>query len=174
MALDSFNPRRTLIRGGITKIALIPMAAISEITYDIATDSYSDIYLEEGITPAIFGFPEDQAQYSQTLSANGGEALITHKLSFTLYPANEATEAMTQLAQNSNDGMAAFVVTRSGKIMILGYSRRFAKEQPLRMATATATTGSAPEDTPVHTIVLTSVDCSQPKCFTGTEEDLGI
>lgn len=155
------------MKGGIENIALIAADDLVSAEYDHNTDAYTKISVREGAGFVPYRFAEDQAYYIEQIARNVGQPVVRHELHFTVGGMNRSTRRAIEELANAPGGVVALVEGRQGETMLLGWSAKFAAEQPLRLSRAEGSTRSAPDETPAETIALAASDTEKASTFTG-------
>ena len=166
MTLKGYSRSGGRRSGGIRSVALARADAVRAVEYDAGDDSFSEIDLLPGEKFSLYNFKEDEASYSETLSCSGGVVSVTHELTFMLEKMDEVSRmAVEELCEASYDGLIAVVTTNSDVSLMVGYSRKFGAERPLKVSRSAAVTGRGPADVTGETLSLVSTDGSKSKRF---------
>lgn len=152
--------------GGISSIELIEVAGIYEMDYDRDSDSFVYAEVEPDYSFKAYHFKEGEAEYSEQISVKDGLTMVTHKLVFSLERIDsESGRAIAELIAASKDGLLTIVTTSNGVRLMVGYSRKFGGERPLKLVSGDCSTGRLLGDDTLRTIVLQSEDDAEAKRF---------
>lgn len=165
MSLNGYRRASGKRSGGVKSVALIEAGALADVRYDAAGGSCTSV---SGVF-AAYHFKEDEARYTETVSGGAGPATVKHELTLSLERMDGQTRrAVEELLADAGGGFVAVVTTSNDVSLLVGCSRKFGAEYPLRLAKSVGTTGSALTDTTAESIVLTSTDASKALVFTGS------
>ncbi len=154
--------------GGIRSLALVQAEAVAEAEYDVDAGCWARLTLSQGKEFAEYHFKEDEAVFTETVTANAAGVLVTHTLSFVLERMDTASaRAVRELCTSTPNGLVAIVTTNNDVSVVVGYSRKFGAGYPLRVQRAAAASGRKLADTSAETVVLVSVDIDKAIPFVG-------
>lgn len=165
MGLTGYRRTANKRNGGIRSVAIVEAAAVIGATKG-AAESISAVSLAAGKEFALYHPREDEARYTETVTADG---LVAHELTLTLERMDgETRRAVEELLAASPGGMVAIVATNNGNALLAGWSERFGCEYPLRLHAVAGGTGRTLSDLSAETITLRSVDTAKALAYTGT------
>lgn len=164
MALGGYEKIAGKRTGGIRSIAMIAATDILDVEFGDIPETYTGITVKPGKEFSTYEFKEGKACFAEELSVSAGVTRVWHEVTFTLErPESASAKAVMELAGTSADGIIAVVTTNSNVSFLVGYSARFAAEQPLRLTKALMTSGNRPAEDITETITLVSQDgCKAP------------
>lgn len=159
MNLTQYKSHGAKNNGGVASIALVNAADILQIEYHYPTDSFKNLVLKAGKSSVACEFVEDQAQLSEEVSLDKGAMTVKHELAFTLDAIDApAREFVAKLIQNRSSGVVAIVTTHDEQQFLVGYSRDFGCERPLKVVSAVASSKQLYAHKTDTTITLQSTD----------------
>lgn len=79
----------------------------------------------------------------------------------------DSRRSVCELAENSPSGIVAVITTSNNVSYLVGVSRKFGMERPLRLASASGASGKRLSDTTGESIALVGSDTSKAVVFTG-------
>lgn len=169
MALGGYEKSCGKRSGGIRSLDIVSVNDIVSAEYD-HSGNCSGITLKENAEFARYDFREDEAEYTEQIYTDKGVVRVKHTLEFAMErPDGQSAKAVNQLIGECPDGLAAIITTNSNISFLVGYSRKFGAEQPLRLSKSTMDTGRKPADFTAETITLVSEDDSKASVFTGEQ-----
>ncbi len=161
MSLSGLGRASAKPAGGVTTVELVPAAGFTGVQYHRDGEYFSGVETSEPF--AAYVFREDRADYSEEASADAGQLLVKHRLSMEFPAGPAARRAVDELSGRGASGLVALITMGSGERLIAGYSSRFGKLYPLRIARVSSVSGSRPSDFPAVTVVLESTDAEYSK-----------
>jgi len=169
MALTGYNQKYLRRNGGLKSIALADIDSVESAVTDQGRNAWAGIALKDGKKFAVYDFYEDEAEYRENVYVKNGNITVVHELSFTLdRMGGETSVAVGALCNAARNGLAAIVTTANDDTFLVGYSRKFRNECPLRLSSAKGNTGSKLAGTTGETIVLRGEDTSKALPYTGS------
>lgn len=165
MALSGFERISARPRGGVVRVELARAADFAGTTYDAVLERFTSFPPPEIFKEYVFR--EDRARYAEQIAREGAQPLVRHTLTMELPAGSDAhRRAANELSGRSGpgsvsisaSGIVAIVTTAAGERLLVGWSRRFGAEYPLRVAGSIAALGATPADFPVLEITLASED----------------
>lgn len=167
MPLNGFSLRCGKLSGGISEIAIACADAVESVEFD-ADGTATAIRMVGGQYFARYGVRECEAEYSESVARVDGARVVRHRLAFGLERLDaDSRRAVDELTAADPQGMVAVVVTNNGVKYLVGISRKFGRERPLRLDTAAATSGVRHSDAAGETVVMISEDTCKAAVFTG-------
>ena len=168
MALSGYSKKCASRNGGIRLIGLIERGAVRSVTFDAQADAWTAVVFEGSARFARYEFREDEARFRETVAAAQGACTVTHELRFFLdRMGKESSRAVDELARASQNGLVAYVQSANEDSFLVGCSLLFGTERPLRLVSASGTTGQTLSESSGETIVLASEDTSKSLPYTG-------
>ncbi|MDY3978993.1 MAG: hypothetical protein SOZ00_03135 [Tidjanibacter sp.] len=169
MGLEGYSRTCSKRSGGIKSLHLIEADKILSAAYNSLSGEFEALTLAEGALWAGYDFVEQSGSLTQTLAVAGGSTAVEHRLCFALHGIDQAARlAADSLAESACKGIVAVVETLQGERLLVGYSVLFGGEKALRVERITSSTGAALADKTSTEVVLTAVDTSLSRPFTGT------
>lgn len=141
--------------GGVERATLYPANAVVSALF---SSDGCEVELSDEFAVEI-DLLDDLSQYEECAECNDGVACISHRLSIVA-DRGEATDWLTTefLERASHEGLIAVVSLCDSRRLLVGYSARFADEQPLRLESLTSSSGSSLRDAPTVMLRLVSYD----------------
>ena len=140
--------------GGVESVALYPADAVTTALF-----SSDGCEVELSGTPLEVPLLDNVSYYEESAHSEFGTTAISHLLHLVAEGCDgEAWLDNHLLERASLEGVVAVVTLCSGVRLLVGYSAPFGCEQPLRLDSVTASSGTSPHDTPSVTLRLLSHD----------------
>ena len=161
MTADPRSPVCLKPAGGVAEAALTSAANLLEVQFDDSGSIPHCSLLRLADPAAVMHcrLIEDDSSLVETLDARNGFPVVTHSLSLTADRNLAEAWLNPQFAREAAaHGLTAFVKLNDGRQLLLGVSRRFGIEQPLRILSITVDSGRKPADQPAIRLLLESAD----------------
>ena len=140
--------------GGVESVALYPAEAV-----------VTALFSSEGCEVELSGCPievpllDNASYYEESSHSKCGTTTISHLLHLVAERSDgEEWLDNSFLERASLEGVVAIISLCSGVRLLAGYSAQFGCEQPLRLDSVTASSGTSPHDTPSVALRLLSHD----------------
>ncbi len=154
---------------GVRSAALIERCRIREVVADPVSGLYREIRTDGDAAWAVCTFGEGRAVYTETLGIENGIPCVTHTLEFQTGRMDaRSRELIAATTAASLCGIVAVVTAAEGHSFVVGYSEELGDERPLRLVSATGTTGKKPADLSGETVTLRSCDTSKARLYDGS------
>lgn len=173
MALSGYVKTDGRRNGGIRMLGLFRKNDVAEFEYSVPENVYTGITPVQGAKIAVYEFREDEAEFKEEMSLPNGSPVVVHELRFFIEKMGEqAFRSVYELAQASDSGFVAVVVTYNGEAFLLGHSFEFGSERPLRLHSVTGTTGKKLKDLTGELVSLRSEDVTKARPYMGDVNEL--
>lgn len=158
--------------GGIQRIALANITAITAISLDAGTSSFIDtITMSGGGLFYEFEAEQDTVEWRENGELVNGSLKYTEEIEMYFRKQNATTRAALAEVGENLCGMVAAVKTTNGETFIVGWSPNLQLERPLKLASDASTSGKELTDLSGGTITLAAM--SDVKAFTTTVDVFG-
>ncbi|MFI3331308.1 MAG: hypothetical protein R3Y38_05840 [Rikenellaceae bacterium] len=153
--LESVNRNK----GGVKSIKLIDSAKFISCEFCSDNLSISSYELEEGTEFCNISYYEDSAYFNQTFSLDRGFTKVKHELSFYVCDADESTNDFLQLMMFAKiKSLVALVTCNNSDTYLVGFSKEFLAERPLKFSSLETDTAYSPSSRPMTKVCLLSED----------------
>ena len=173
MQLTGYLRRFRKRPGGIRRIALIRADKIYSGDFDYYSGSWRSFTLMARAGFVTLTLPEDRGSISQTASMENGMLSVRQRVEIPLEGlSQEENIAVEAIMEHSYLGITALVETQDGEIIVAGYSPDLKAESGLKPIQIKSTSQEKPSQSPLQTIVLSGVDNSHFKLYSGDTGDI--
>lgn len=159
MKSTSQSPSHRKPVGGLRSVKLCASDNIERVTF--ASDQDSLLEFVDSSAVMECSLLEDSSSFEEEFSFDQGVVAVKHQLTLV---ANRDLGAAWLEPEFSNEdrrqGLCAVVTLNDGRQLLVGYSKRFGAQQPLRIKEVKVRSGRKLSDVPTVTLILESCDTS--------------
>ena len=140
--------------GGIAHCALYPADSVR--IRSITTNGCHALFARQ---PYEFELFDERSSFSEQMLSDKGVLKVVHRLEL-IADRNFASVWLSAdfTHQAIDKGLVARLTLSDGRELLVGYSVKFEREQPLRLSSLTFNSGSRANETPTMKLILTSED----------------
>ena len=140
--------------GGVVSVLLYPSDSVGTALF--STEGCEVEFCKAAIEVELL---DDSSYYEEKIENRGGILRVSHTLHLK---ANRLiAEQWTDndfLEQAATDGLIADVKMNDGRHLLVGYSKNYGDEQPLRLEYLISSSGTSPSEQPTTILQLVSMD----------------
>ena len=157
----SQSPDRLKPAGGVRSVILTPADNILNVSFDNTGSRWRYCNMVDEQQAMECTLVEDRSSFEEKLTDDEGLLSVRH----TLRLVSDRNFAEMWIEKDfaeecRRSGLVAIAMLGDGRNVVVGYSRKFYDEQPLRLKSLSVHSGSKPSDVPTVEMVLESVDTS--------------
>ncbi len=144
--------------GGILEIGMSPAANLAEVRCDEASGCCTGIVWHDASRVVRLQLAEERSAYVERIEAERGVASVAHEL--TVVVGADAGRELLDAGPPGGalPGMVALVTFATGERRLIGWSRRFTAEQPLRLRRLRLDSGARRTEAPTAEVLFESTD----------------
>jgi len=144
--------------GGILEIGMSPAANLAEVRCDDVSGCCTGIAWHDASRVIRLRLTEERSGYVERIEAERGVASVAHEL--TIVVDGDAGRELLDAGPpgGAPPGMVALVTFATGERRLVGWSRRFAAEQSLRLRRLRLDSGARRTEAPTAEAIFESTD----------------
>lgn len=159
MIADPASPVSRKPAGGVAAVQLASAANLREYDFSDGGARCTRLFFADNGAVMQCQLLEERSSFDESLTTEGGAAAVVHRLSLVA-DRNMAAAWLTPdfVSELICCGGVAMVLLADGRRFVVGISRKFGAEQPLRLKSLKTASGRRAVDEPTVELVLESAD----------------